>query len=189
MTDTNSEGHSTTSNSRVGFPLVHPQAVNISHPPLRAASCSVLSGRALQLQPWIVLPPKLYQSPQTDDAALEMMVSLWPQMFAREYWRLSYPGTAMSMCALSQPVAHGGQRFFFITTAFQSLLTAEGLVTSRHLPHPPMSAEQPTYKENRIHYHEPKKRRSCCSWTAVRGLWIVPCLLLFKKKQDSNPGM
>jgi len=136
----NAAGHSTTLNSRLGLPDVHPHFVKSSHPFLSCLCSAVAEGIAEQSQPLVVSPPLVYQLPQIDDCAAEMGVPEAPQMLAVLYCRLSYPGTAMSMWRDPgpQPFDHGGHLFFFIMIADQSEFTAVGFRSSRHLPQPPL---------------------------------------------------
>jgi len=49
----------------------------------------------------------------------------------------------MWMLGSSQPELHGGQRFFFMTMAFQLDWTASGFSTRTHLPQPGLPESEP----------------------------------------------
>ena len=130
MTASNPGGHGTILASSVGLPAVQPHDVKSSQPRFTTLCASVADGSVAHEQPFVVSEPNSYQGwipvsgspPQMDDSARLIDVPLLPQMLAVEYCRLSYPGTAMSMCLLPgpHPAECGGQRFFFIITTDHS---------------------------------------------------------------------
>mmetsp|Transcript_108614 Transcript_108614/g.350632 ORF Transcript_108614/g.350632 Transcript_108614/m.350632 type:complete len:234 (-) Transcript_108614:165-866(-) len=134
---TKAAGHSTARNFTLsGSPLCQPQEAKSLQPLRKSAGSSLQSSAHSD-----VSAQRLHQLPSA---------SLWPwfakpvpgrmpQTLAVDHCRLSKPGAATSKCGspAPQPLLHGGQRFFFMTTAVQSGCRESGFCTSAHLPQPP----------------------------------------------------
>mmetsp|Transcript_66827 Transcript_66827/g.155241 ORF Transcript_66827/g.155241 Transcript_66827/m.155241 type:complete len:241 (-) Transcript_66827:550-1272(-) len=134
---TNSGGHSTARNFTLsGLPRSQPQEAKSLQP--RWKLCGSLSQRWAHSA---VLAHLLHQPPSVSLWAwLAKPVPAWsPQTLAVDHCRLSKPGAATSKCGspAPQPLLHGGQRFFFMTTAVHSGCSESGFCTSAHLPQPP----------------------------------------------------
>merc|ERR1719221_1361470 len=125
-----------------GFPRLQPQEAKSLQPGTKSeGSCSQRYEQSAVF--WQVL----YQLPNTALCCCDWkpVPGFIAQMLAVDHCKLSKPGTATSKCGSSpaQPFVHGGHRFFFITTAVQSELTAPGFWMSKHFPQPPLSVSDP----------------------------------------------